>query len=244
MWCSLQDPTKRLKELASEIETKYKVKTKCVEYDFGNEDPEKFKKLAKELEGLTITILVNNVGIASDYLKYFHEHDVEEMDKMVRINIEAPNHMTKLIIPQMMERKMGAIINLSSTSAEEGIATPLFSIYGASKAYNKKFSDTLSAEYKQYGIDVLCVHPGFVTSKMTRLRNPSLFVCDEVTLARCSLDKLGYYKSINPWYMHSLNALFLKISIFRGWTFRASLQIRDKAIRARQQKQPKYEKSD
>ena len=74
----------------------------------------------------------------------------------------------------MVERKKGAIINISSFSA--AIPTPLLSVYSASKSYVDLFSQGLAKEYLSKGITVQCVLPGHVVSKLSKIRRPSLNV--------------------------------------------------------------------
>jgi len=139
----------RLKEIATEIEGRYKVKTKSIVIDFGSNDPSIYQKISEEIQGLNITMLINNVGINTQWPKFFHETSIEEMNNMVQINIKSGNMMTSMILPQMRERKFGTIINVSSGSAYPNQPTPLFSVYSGTKAYNQKFSMSLAEELKK-----------------------------------------------------------------------------------------------
>jgi len=193
----------KLKDIATELETKYKIKTKVVVVDFSSRDVAIYEQIEKQLEGLEVTMLVNNVGINTYYPKFFHEHTVEEMDNIVHVNINSANHMTRMLLPQMRSRKFGTIINLSSASALEGQPTPLFPIYAATKAYNQKFSTSLSHELERDGIEVLSINPYFVTSKMSRMRRTNILLCSETTLANETLNKLGFnMRSVIPWVNH------------------------------------------
>jgi len=195
----------KLKEVAKEIETNYKVQTKVIVIDFGSRDNSIYNKLEKDIEGLNITMLINNVGIMTQYPKFFHETPSEEIDNIVYININTINHMTRLILPQMRTRKFGTIINLSSASAYIGQPTPLFAAYAGTKAYIQKFSMSLYHEVKREGIEVLAVTPFYVTSKMSRTRNTNLFICSEKTQAEETLNKIGYnMQTVVPWINHFL----------------------------------------
>jgi len=195
----------RLKEVALEIENTYKVKTKVVVVDFESRDLSIYKAVEEELKDLKITLLVNNVGINTSYPKLFEETSLEEIDNITHININAANHMTNLLLPQMKERKFGTIINVSSASAHVKQPTPLFAVYSGTKAYNQKFSMSLAEEVKKDGIEVLAVTPYFVTSKMSRSRKGSLMICTEKTHAEEALNKLGYnMQTVIPWFNHYL----------------------------------------
>eukprot|EP01119_Soliformovum_irregulare_P022616 TRINITY_DN7787_c0_g1_i1.p1 TRINITY_DN7787_c0_g1~~TRINITY_DN7787_c0_g1_i1.p1 ORF type:complete len:238 (-),score=68.62 TRINITY_DN7787_c0_g1_i1:45-758(-) len=200
----------RLNEFAQELESKYKIQTKRVVVNFSSRDDSIYKNVEAAIEGIDVGILVNNVGINTRYPKFFLEQ-TSEMDDIVHVNIDAPNKMTALILPRMVAKKFGAIINLSSASCLEGQDTPLFSVYAATKAYNKRFSESLAYEYAKDGIEVLCAVPYFVASKMSRSRKGSLLVQTETHFARNTLDKLGYnYKTIIPWWNHFIQYIMTR----------------------------------
>jgi len=223
----------KLKEVAEELKSKYGVETKTIVVDFNSADPSIYKKVEDELQGLTVTLLVNNVGINTRYPKFFHEHTTQEMDDMVHVNIDAPNHMTHIILPQMRQRKFGTIINLSSASALDGQSPVLFPVYAATKAYNMRFSRALSEEVARDGVEVLCINPYFVTSKMSRTRNTNPIVCSEETLAIETLNKLGYgMKQVIPWINHRMQFLIIsKIPFVKQMAKRTLLGLRKRAMR-------------
>ena len=85
-----------------------------------------------------IGILVNNVGVAYDRLNYFHEFSEENMWNMINVNVCSMTLMTKMILPGMLRKKKGAIINISSVAAMG--PQPFATIYSATKAYVDFFS--------------------------------------------------------------------------------------------------------
>ena len=85
-----------------------------------------------------IGILVNNVGVAYDRLNYFHEFSKENMWNMINVNVCSTTMMTKMILPGMLKKKRGAIINISSVAAMG--PQPFATIYSATKAYVDFFS--------------------------------------------------------------------------------------------------------
>ena len=81
------------------------------------------------------------------------------MDRnLVDVNITSLNAVTRVILPQMVERKKGAIVNLSSMGAS--FPVPMYTIYVATKAYVDNFTKNLDMEYGRKGITVQCVLPG------------------------------------------------------------------------------------
>lgn len=66
--------------------------------------------------------------------------------------------MTRLILPQMVHRKKGALINISSTGGT--MCVPLLSVYSGTKAYVDKFTEGLEYEYRSKGVTIQCILPG------------------------------------------------------------------------------------
>ena len=74
--------------------------------------------------------------------------------------------MTRLILPAMVEKKRGYVINLGSFSGD--VPVPLLSTYSASKAFVEFFSETIQQEYLRDGIIVKCATPMFVATEMAK----------------------------------------------------------------------------
>ncbi len=98
-----------------------------------------------------------------------HTQKLADMDRMLNVNCLFPTKLTAVIMPFLVpvnaEGKMQpngktAIINVSSFSSV--IPTPFLTIYGATKGYNRKFSENQASEYAAYGVDVMAITPGFV----------------------------------------------------------------------------------
>lgn len=92
-----------------------------------------FGHIQKELFGLEIGVLVNNIGISYPHPQYFLDLDKKEKiyHDIVQCNIESMLGMCQIVMPGMVDRQRGVVINISSTAAD--IPSPLLSVYGASK---------------------------------------------------------------------------------------------------------------
>ena len=90
-----------------------------------------YDEIKKELEGLEIGVLVNNVGMFYPYVDFFSEHAPENSMNIIKCNVIATTMMMHLVLPQMNERERGAIINIGSISGVTPM--PLLSVYGATK---------------------------------------------------------------------------------------------------------------
>lgn len=105
---------------------------------------------------LSINSLVNNAGFGM--YGPFAESDVGSTLQMVQLNITALTHLTRLVLPEMIERGQGRILNVASTAAFQ--PGPLMAVYYASKAYVLHFSEALAEELKNSGVTVTALCPG------------------------------------------------------------------------------------
>jgi 17beta-estradiol 17-dehydrogenase / very-long-chain 3-oxoacyl-CoA reductase len=90
--------------------------------------------LKEAIRGLDVGVLVNNAGLSYPYARYFHEVDEELMRSLTRVNVEGVTGVTHTVLPGMVERKRGAIINIGSASASVIPSHPMYSVYTATKA--------------------------------------------------------------------------------------------------------------
>jgi 17beta-estradiol 17-dehydrogenase / very-long-chain 3-oxoacyl-CoA reductase len=121
---------------------------------------------------------------------------------MIQVNISVTNKMTRAVLPQMVENKAGAIINLSSMAGR--MPTPMLAVYSGTKAYLDFFSKALSQEYQAQGIVVQSVTPGMVVSNMSKIRRPSLMVASPEHIAQRSVGRLGDEVELSPFYTHGI----------------------------------------
>jgi 2-hydroxycyclohexanecarboxyl-CoA dehydrogenase len=110
----------------------------------------------KALSSETIDVLVNNAGW--DRLQNFVDTDPAEWDQLIDINLRGPLHMHHLVLPQMLARSSGRIVNISSDAARVGSSGE--SVYAACKGGIVSFSKTLAREVARKGITVNVVCPG------------------------------------------------------------------------------------
>ncbi|XP_031176253.1 hydroxysteroid (20-beta) dehydrogenase 2 isoform X1 [Sander lucioperca] len=201
----------KLQIIAKEIEDQYGRKTRTIQVDF-TDGQSIYPAIAEELQGLEIGILVNNVGMAySDHFAYFLEiPDAEQkITQVVNCNMLSVPQMTRLVLPGMVERGTGLIINISS---EAGVRPqPLLSLYSATKIFVTYFSQCLHAEYKSKGIIVQCVAPFMVSTNMTKNVSVNCFVKSSSTFASEALNTVGHSSYTSGCLSHALQATALAI---------------------------------
>ncbi|MFQ4141341.1 SDR family oxidoreductase [Chlorogloeopsis sp. ULAP02] len=159
----------KLNELAKELQEKYQIQVDIIVKDLAETGATSAVFDFTQQKGLTIDLLINNAGFA-DYGD-FAETDEERQIKMVQLNILALVDLTHKFLPLMRQRRSGSIINVSSLAAFQPI--PYLSVYAASKAFVRNFSEALWAENRHYGIRILVSCPGPVeTNFFTEAKFP------------------------------------------------------------------------
>ncbi|KAJ6809086.1 very-long-chain 3-oxoacyl-CoA reductase 1-like [Iris pallida] len=222
----------KLREVTSSILAKSpKVQIKNVVIDFAGDLVSGVERLKEEIRGLDVGILINNAGVSYPYAKFFHELDEETMRSIIKVNVEGTTRVTHAVIPGMVERKRGAIVNIGSGAAIVIPSDPLYAVYAASKAYIDQFSRCLHVEYKNKGIDVQCQVPLYVATKMASIRKSSFFVPSADTYARAALKHVGYEPRCTPYWPHSALWCLLSLlpeSAIDNWRLGFCLNIRKK----------------
>uniref|UniRef100_A0A3P9QGS5 Hydroxysteroid (20-beta) dehydrogenase 2 n=1 Tax=Poecilia reticulata TaxID=8081 RepID=A0A3P9QGS5_POERE len=196
----------RLLKVAQKIKNKYGRKTHTIRVDF-TEGNSIYSTIARELHDLQIGILVNNVGmVCNDHFAYFMEtaDQKKKITDIINCNILSVPQMSRLVLPQMVLRGRGLIINISS---EMGLRPhPLVTLYSATKTFVIHFSQCLHAEYKSEGITVQCVTPFMVSTNMTKNLKVSFFVKSAPGFVYDALNTVGHSTFTSGCLSHALQA--------------------------------------
>jgi uncharacterized protein len=131
--------------------------------------------------GLRVDALINNAGFGSYGL--FADNVLQDELGMIQVNITALTHLTKLVLPQMLARKSGRIMNVASTAGFQ--PGPLMAVYYATKAYVISFSEAIANELQGTGITVTCLCPGATESEFAK----------RADMEKSRLFKMGQMKS-------------------------------------------------
>ncbi len=116
---------------------------------------------------LNIDVLVNNAGLALG-LESADKASLDDWDTMIDTNIKGLNYMTRAVLPHMVERNKGHIINIGSIAAS--YAYPGGNAYGATKAYVQQFSRNLRADLIGKNIRVTNIEPGLAETEFSVVR--------------------------------------------------------------------------
>lgn len=110
----------------------------------------------------SIDILINNAGVAK--FGGFLDLTPEEWENIIRVNLMGVYHVTRAVLPQMIERKSGDIVNIASTAGQKG--APVTSAYSASKFAVMGLTESLMLEVRKHNIRVTALTPSTVVTDL------------------------------------------------------------------------------
>ena len=148
---------RRIKEinfLAKELEKKYEVSIDVNILDFS--DIKLVNEFINKISEQTIDVLVNNAGFG--YNSLFYKSDFLIYEKMIDTHISVPIKLIRAVLPNMIKRNIGTIINISSDGIY--LLIPKNGVYAGSKSFLKTFTEALSLELIETNVHVQVVIPG------------------------------------------------------------------------------------
>ncbi len=155
----------RLNELAARLRDAYGVTVRAIQADLGRSDD--IERVCGEIEGAPVEMLVNNAGLA--HYMPFAELAPDQARELVDVNVLAPVLLSRAVVPGMLARTGGSIINIASllafSGADEAPFLPQRAVYAATKSFLVTFSQVLAAEVRAGGVRVQVVCPGVVRSE-------------------------------------------------------------------------------
>ncbi len=149
--------TARRKNLLDDLQKQYGSQIHVAQLDV--QKPKQVEQVLHELPDAfrSVDVLVNNAGLAVG-LDPAHKASVHDWDTMVDTNVKGLLYVTQALLPGMVARKKGHIINLGSVAGE--FPYPGGHVYGATKAFVHQFSLNLRADLLGTGVRVTCIEPG------------------------------------------------------------------------------------
>jgi len=151
----------RLREVGERLERELHIRATPIAADLAM--PNAAVDLVRRVRdlGVEVEILINNAGYAV-HGAFASSPERAELD-MLQVNVMSLVHLTKLLLPSMIERRRGRVLNVSSTAAF--VPGPYMAAYYASKAFVLSFSEAIAAELKGTGLTVTAVCPGPTTTR-------------------------------------------------------------------------------
>jgi len=143
----------KLREIAAGFERDFGVKAHVIVADLAR--PDAPRQLVDALP-VDVDVLVNNAGfgVTGPFVRTGLAKELE----MIQVNVVALTHLTKLLLPPMIARRRGRVLNVASTAAFQ--PGPLMAVYYATKAYVLSFSEAIADELRDSGVTVTALCPG------------------------------------------------------------------------------------
>jgi NADP-dependent 3-hydroxy acid dehydrogenase YdfG len=159
--------TDRLKVLKDKIESETEAKVFALNFDIRNR--QETEKAIKSLPGRwqSVAILINNAGLAAG-LSAINNGDVDDWERMIDTNVKGLLYITRLISAQMIERREGHIVNISSIAGRE--TYPMGNVYCATKHAVEALTKGMRLDFLKHGIKVSSVSPGAVETEFSLVR--------------------------------------------------------------------------
>jgi hypothetical protein len=157
----------RLEKLKLELESENQIKILLCPFDIRHKS--EIEKAISEIpdDWKDIYYLINNAGLASG-LGNLHEGDVEDWEKMIDTNVKGLLYISRIILPGMVERKMGHVVNISSIAGKEVYANG--DVYCASKFAVDALSRGMRIELSPHNVKVTSINPGAVETEFSIVR--------------------------------------------------------------------------
>lgn len=156
----------KLAEIKAQLEAKG-TKVRTLVFDVRDAEATKQAIGSLEAEWQTIDVLINNAGLALGLEKEY-EGDPEDWNTMIDTNIKGLLTMTRLIVPAMIERNEGHVINIGSVAGDAAYAGG--NVYCATKAAVKTITDGLRIDVAESAVRVTNVKPGLVETNFSNVR--------------------------------------------------------------------------
>ncbi|CAL4066094.1 unnamed protein product [Meganyctiphanes norvegica] len=206
----------KLTRVANEIGMEFGVETKIIVADFSS-GQSVYAHITEMLQGLDIGILVNNVGVMLPVIQTpFVEVSEEDIWTTVNVNMASVPAVTRIVLPGMIERGRGAIVNVGSLLSM--VPTPSYAVYAASKAFVDFFTQALCEECRGTGVVVQGLHPGMTDTNLTKgfdkftpYKSLLGFMYPSAsTYSRSALATLGYKDYTTGYWAHGLQAAMVQ----------------------------------
>jgi short-subunit dehydrogenase len=145
-----------LEELAAEMVRRYGGRARAVAADLSVPDGASLLHAELQRAGVAVDVLVNNAGFGMQGA--FAALPPDRQLQMIHLNVTALTALTRLLVPSMLERGRGGVLNVGSTAGFQ--PGPFMAVYYATKAYVVSFSEALAEELAGSGLRVSCLAPG------------------------------------------------------------------------------------
>jgi 3-hydroxy acid dehydrogenase/malonic semialdehyde reductase len=157
----------RLSELAADLQREHGVEVRTARVDVRDRDGVAAEIEAMGSAGVVPDVLVNNAGLAAGF-DPVQEGDPDDWDRMIDTNVKGLLNVTRWLLPRMIEKGRGHIINIGSTAGHQ--VYPKGNVYNASKFAVRALTEGINLDVVGTPIRVSSVDPGFVKTEFSVVR--------------------------------------------------------------------------
>jgi 3-hydroxy acid dehydrogenase / malonic semialdehyde reductase len=157
----------RLERLGADLRTKYAATVLLAQVDVRDRAAVNHATEGLVAAGNVPDVLINNAGLASGLAK-IHEGDPEDWDRMIDTNLKGLLNVTRAILPHMVARRRGHVVNLGSTAGH--VTYPMGNVYSATKFGVRALTEAMNLDVSGTPIRVSSVDPGFVETEFSEVR--------------------------------------------------------------------------
>jgi short-subunit dehydrogenase len=150
----------KIKALAAELSQSYGSEVEVILIELSDET--QVDEFIEKIKDRDIDLLINNAGFGTT--KFFYQETLEIQEQMVAAHILAHTKITYAILPEMIKKEAGIIINVSSSGAF--LPSPKTAVYSGTKAFLRAFTESLHYELEGTGVQVQVVCPGLTRTDM------------------------------------------------------------------------------
>jgi len=203
----------KLKLMKDTIEQNFGVHSYIIEVNLEKVDGKVWNTIHDLSMKVDIGILVNNAGVSYNYPMQFEEVSFSRVNSIMEVNASALVKITHAVLPGMLKRKRGLIVNMSSAAGM--LHSPMISLYSASKKFVDHFSQSLRHELAASNIHVQSLTPMYISTKMTAfsyiLHWLSTFTPSPRKYAKHAVRTFGKYDQNTGYFPHTLQTWIISI---------------------------------
>jgi len=221
-----------LKEVEMSIKQRFSVKVRMLVADFSN-GMVGFDAVKEAINDLDIGVLVNTAAVDLPFGS-FDMCDGADMKRLIDVNCGTPTVMMSIVLPKMLRKRRGVIVNFGSFVGEANCPYP--TVYPSTKSFCHKLTRDLQVWYKDSGVTFQTVMPGVVGSPMAYNLPPSLLIPNPETYTRSLIKTVGWVDETCGYLPHDmqlatmkmLNSIFGDFSMIKYWPYHSKPQLTSK----------------
>ena len=201
------------------IKKKYSVEVQTLVADFSN-GMEGFNAVKAAIKNLNVGVLINTAAVDLPY-KTFDCLEGADMKRVIDVNCGTPTIMTNMVLPGMLSKGKGVIVNFGSFVGEANCPMP--TVYPTTKAFCHKLTRDLQVWYKDSGIIFQTVIPGVVGSPMAFNAHSTLLIPSPEQYTSSLIKTVGWVDTTCGYIPHDLQLATMKVwNFLYPWQFKIS----------------------